>query len=305
MINHINDNNFFETLLKRTDILLENLQIDQKAVPVINSLPNITYHREKNHELKMSLLLPKIKQTKPAVLFLPGGGFRIADQNAFLQLRLALAQAGLVVASIEYRVIPAAFPASLYDGKYALSYLVKHATALGIDSSKIAVMGASAGGYLAQFLGVTSETSHFLPVGIPITYTKVWKVVSLFGFCELSSLTEDLKNQNKQNSAEPTLGLALHGLKFLNDPAVFKTDRVELKNASPINYVSSKNPPFLLLHGTADHQISLQQLTKMAAALKQQQVPVTAIKVAKAGHGSWQWYQPKISQEIINWLKQS
>lgn len=283
--------------------MLENLQIAQKTVPVINSLPNVTYHREKNHELKMSLLLPKIKQTKPAVLFLPGGGFRIADQNAFLQLRLTLAQAGFVVASIEYRVIPAAFPAPLYDGKYALSYLVKHAAALGIDSSKIAVIGTSAGGYLAQFLGVTSETSNFLPVGIPITYTKVWKVISLFGFCELSTLAEDLKNQ--KNSAEPILGLELHGLKFLNAPAVFKPDRAELKKASPINYVSSKNPPFLLLHGTADQQVSPLQLTKMAAALKHQHVPVTAIKVGQAGHGSWHWYQPEIAQKIISWLQRS
>lgn len=283
--------------------MINNLTIDEPTVPVVKSLPNITYHRSGTHELKMSLLIPQLVKPVPAILFLPGGGFRLANPNNFIQLRLALAQAGYLVASIEYQVLPAAFPAQLLSSKYALNYLVNHAAEFGLKRDQIAAVGVSAGGYLAQFLGVTSATSNFLPVEIPVANAKIWKVVSLFGFSDLTSLAEGLTNQTEKNSVEPILGLYLNGLNFLNDQTkVFTADPDALAEASPINYISEKNPPFLLMHGSKDQLISPNQLNKMTKALSAKHVAVTAIKVKGAEHGSWQWSQPIIAHQIIKWL---
>ncbi len=57
----------------------------------------------------MTLLVPRTSDPKPAILYVPGGGFTSAAHRKFIEMRLALAQAGFVVAAAEYRVVPMSF----------------------------------------------------------------------------------------------------------------------------------------------------------------------------------------------------
>lgn len=93
----------------------------------------------------MSLLIPRTDQPKPAILFFPGGGFTTSERGKLLELRLALAQAGFVVASAEYRVVPDVFPAPVIDGKTAVRFLRANAKEFGIDVTRVGVLGNSAG----------------------------------------------------------------------------------------------------------------------------------------------------------------
>jgi len=69
----------------------------------------------------------------------------VADQN-------------YVVASIEYRTVPegATYKQTVSDVKSAVRYLRAHAGQYDIDSSKVAVWGQPAGGYVASMAGVTN-----------------------------------------------------------------------------------------------------------------------------------------------------
>jgi len=80
-----------------------------------------------------------------------------------LNLRTFVAEAGFVVASIQYRTITdgATYADSLIDVKSAIRYLRAHADAYGIDPDHIAVWAESAGGYLAAMAGVTSNLKSF------------------------------------------------------------------------------------------------------------------------------------------------
>ena len=61
-----------------------------------------------------------------------------------------LADAGYVVASINYRVAPTAtFPQPLEDVKSAIRYLKANADKFGIDARRVGIVGGSAGGYLS------------------------------------------------------------------------------------------------------------------------------------------------------------
>lgn len=52
-----------------------------------------------------------------------------------------------LVVAVDYRLAPVQpYPAALEDGYAALCWMADHATSLGIDRSRIAVAGASAGG---------------------------------------------------------------------------------------------------------------------------------------------------------------
>lgn len=52
-------------------------------------------------QLHMSLLVPRTDAPKPAIIYFPGGGFTTADHDKFIQMRIALAEAGFVVAAAE------------------------------------------------------------------------------------------------------------------------------------------------------------------------------------------------------------
>lgn len=75
-----------------------------------------------NRALKMTLLIPRTKELKPAVVFYPGGGFTSAAHERYFEMRMALAKAGFVVAAAEYRVVPDKYPALVVDAKAAVRF---------------------------------------------------------------------------------------------------------------------------------------------------------------------------------------
>jgi acetyl esterase/lipase len=92
----------------------------------------------------------------PVVYFTHGGGYIMGDahmQGAVLKKLADLNQA--VVVSVEYRLAPVApFPADVKDAYQGLEYVSDHAAELGLDGSRIVVMGESAGGGLAARLAL-------------------------------------------------------------------------------------------------------------------------------------------------------
>jgi acetyl esterase/lipase len=90
----------------------------------VDLFSNIIYSQVKDgiviRQLKMSLLVPRNNDLKPAIVYFPGGGFMTANHDKYIAMRMALANAGYVVAAAEYRVIPDKFPAPVVDGKTAV-----------------------------------------------------------------------------------------------------------------------------------------------------------------------------------------
>ncbi|MBQ8051419.1 MAG: alpha/beta hydrolase [Bacteroidaceae bacterium] len=92
----------------------------------------------------------------PLIYFTHGGGYIMGDahmQGAVLKDLAERNQA--VVVSVEYRIATIApFPADVKDAYCGLEYVSDHAQELGIDRSRIVVMGESAGGGLAARLAL-------------------------------------------------------------------------------------------------------------------------------------------------------
>ena len=59
------------------------------------------------------------------------------------------------------------------------------------------------------------------------------------------------------------------------------------KNASPINYVSKDDPPFLIAHGDQDVIVPYNQSEILYKALRDAGVKVEFITVKGGGHGGW------------------
>lgn len=122
------------------------LEIAGSAVAEIAdlSIPTATHH------ISARLYRPTSDRNLPVILFFHGGGFvvcSVATHDAMCR-DLAL-QSGAVVVSVDYRRAPETpFPGPLEDCHAALAWVAANAATLGVDASRIAVCGDSAGGNL-------------------------------------------------------------------------------------------------------------------------------------------------------------
>jgi acetyl esterase len=95
----------------------------------------------------------------PAYVYFHGGGWVIGDVNTHDVLcRQLTAASGASVISVDYRLAPEhKFPAAADDAWAATKWVVAHADELGLDASRLAVGGDSAGGNLAAVVALMAR----------------------------------------------------------------------------------------------------------------------------------------------------
>ncbi|PWW34315.1 MULTISPECIES: alpha/beta hydrolase [Paenibacillus] len=102
--------------------------------------------------------MPNIKQ-RPAVLVLPGGGYRACSDREAEPVAMAFLAEGYQVFILRYSLNQhAVFPRPLNDGEEALTLIRANSADWSIDPQKVAVCGFSAGGHLAAALGTMGST---------------------------------------------------------------------------------------------------------------------------------------------------
>jgi acetyl esterase/lipase len=103
---------------------------------------------------------------RPAVLLIHGGGFIAGGASEYILKSQRIAQEhDCVIVVVDYRLAPETrFPGSREDNYAALKWLHDSASSLGADSSRIAVMGASAGGGHAAVLAIAARDRGEVPV---------------------------------------------------------------------------------------------------------------------------------------------
>ncbi|MEP6824910.1 MAG: alpha/beta hydrolase [Ramlibacter sp.] len=103
----------------------------------------------------------------PVLVYYHGGGWVIGDLDTHDTLCRELANsAGCSVVAVDYRLAPEhAFPAAVDDAIVALSWVRAQAGALGLDASRMAVGGDSAGANLAAVAAIAARDA-----GLPLKF---------------------------------------------------------------------------------------------------------------------------------------
>ncbi|WP_165313661.1 alpha/beta hydrolase [Vibrio ziniensis] len=281
----------------------------EMTVPPIRLNSDFVYSETFNNmgrpiKLSMDVIQPFSPEPLPAVLFVTGGGFMDAPKTKFIGQRVDMARAGYVVASIDYRVVPMVkFNGMVEDIKSAVRYMRANAQKFGIDPTRIAVMGESAGGYLAAITATTNGMKEFDKGANLDQSSDVQAAIDLYGLSDLTRVAMDYDKERQKKHESPAVpeAMLVNGVPFMEGGSI-QSDLEKAAYANPITHISKKTPPFLLMHGDKDPVVSPGQTKILHEALVEKGIDSTRYVVKGADHAGFLWYQPEIMETIIAFL---
>jgi acetyl esterase/lipase len=235
-----------------------------------------------------ALLLDVHRSANPngyGIVYVSGSGWTSAmaysaaplkSNGQSLQYAKPLVAAGYTVFAVNHRALPRFhYPAAVDDVQRAVRFVRANAARFGIRPDRIGAAGGSSGGHLVSMLGtLDGKGNPDDPDPVERESAKVQCVVARAAPTNFFTMK--------------TAGLAFLGIA---NPAAAGPEAAKsleyrtYHEASPISYVSSDDPPFLLLHGDKDESVPFAQSVEMEMALKAAGVPVKLIRIEGAGHG--------------------
>ncbi|HEV7332775.1 MAG TPA: alpha/beta hydrolase fold domain-containing protein [Flavisolibacter sp.] len=215
------------------------------ALKGVTDRRNLVYCQRGDRKLLLDAFFPAARSSKnrPAVLIIHGGGWRSGDRTHHYPLAQRLATKGYVCFTPEYRLsTEALYPAAVHDLKAALRWMHANARMYNIDTAKIAVLGFSAGGELAAFLGATNGNAAFEGEGCNNQQSSdVDAVVDMDGTLSFVHPESGEGDDSKRISA------ATYWFGYA------KKDAPELwTEASPLTHVGRHTPPTLFINSSVD-----------------------------------------------------
>jgi len=247
------------------------------AMPQLDQMLDVVYGQAGGQELILDFAKPTIcrGQKVPLVVYAHSGGWRSGDKaEGFLRGDSKMFfELGFAVASVNYRLAPQFhFPAQIQDCKLAIRYLRINADAFAIDPDRIGVWGSSAGGHLVSLMATADDDDGLEGPGLEGVSSRVSAIVDQYGPTDLTVDPSQTTNEGRSMV-----------LDFLGCPS---SDCPELaRQASPVTYATSDDPPILILHGEKDSLVPYSQAERFAERLRLAGNACALIKVKNAEHG--------------------
>lgn len=254
---------------------------------------DIEYARVGETSLKLDLHRPQ-GENPPLIVYVHGGGWRAGSKE---DVPIAdLYDRGFAIASVDYRLsTQAVFPAQVHDIKAAIRFLRANADLFHLNTTKIAIIGSSAGGHLAALVGVSNGSQELEgKVGENLDQSSdVQTIVSYYGASNLETILSQSTPKGRDFRI-PALKL------LLGDTPDKKPELAKL--ASPVTHLDKHDPPLLLIHGDADPQMPPQQSQELAKAYESLGLPVTLILLPGSLHGGAEFYDEERTGIVAKFL---
>jgi acetyl esterase/lipase len=265
--------------------------------------PNVVYARSASGSpLAADIYSPAAPaKAVPVVIMVHGGGFNAGDKAGLAPYASAMAALGFVVVNVNYTLSTAGragYPVQVQEIRDAITWTIAHARQYGGDPTRLALVGFSAGGYLAAMAGLQDS-------GVPGRPVKA--IVTLSAPLDLPAIDQMFRArialcgyratcpQQPDSRAPSSFGTLFD---FLGCPKGNCSPQL-IQDASPRSHVSTGDPSFLIFN-SADELIPASQATDMASALQADRVPAKVVIVPGTQHG--EAYLPDVSGSILQYL---
>lgn len=264
----------------------------KQSLPVgVRVIRDLSYSQPKTGDLLLDLYLPEKKTEKPLplVIWVHGGGWKNGSKDRTPAVYLA--QHGFGVASINYRLLDVAqWPSQIDDCYAAVRWLRTHAEKYQIDPERFGAWGGSAGGHLVALMGTR------LYPGEEKVSSRVQAVCDWYGPSELLTMPPNTvgKGRSEEDVAKS------NGARLLGE-TVYKVPKLA-KDASALDQVSTGDAPFLIMHGSEDPGVPLEQSQKLHAALKKAGVESHLEVIEGAGHGGKLFQTEEVKEGVLKFF---
>ena len=245
---------------------------------------DLEYSRAGEESLRLDACVPDGKGPFPAVILVHGGGWGSGDKTKHIDPLFApLSKSGLAWFSINYRHAPKnRYPAAVEDVEAAVRWVKQHAAEFNIDPKRLALLGESAGGHLVAMAVVRAKDDTRVAAAVPF-YAPV-----------------DLETDTARRGGLSQSLRSLFGRSYQVDDQAAQL----LRDASPINFIHSSLPPFLLVHGTADMSVPYNQSVQFQAKLRAAGVSCDLVTIDDGVHGMarWEASDPTYKDKVARWI---
>lgn len=226
--------------------------------------PDIVFATVANVPLKAVVYRPTVAGRYPVIVQIYGGAWQRGSPNDFAEFARFFAARDYVVFAIDYRHAPSFhFPDQLADVQTALAWVRRTGAKYGADTSRIALLGRSAGAHLALMAAYDS------------TKMPVQAVVSFYGPVDL------VESYLHPPSPDP-LNVRDVETKFIGVSLENGLDKY--KRASPINLVRAGLPPTMLINGARDNIVEQRFGVMLDAKLRETGNTSVFIEIPWADH---------------------
>ena len=264
---------------------------------------DLAYVADWHKRQKLDLYLPENAQGEnadggeplPVVVWIHGGGWRGGSKTRCPPLEAGFVGRGYAVASVGYRLSGTApFPAQIEDCRAAIRWLRAHAEEYNLDPARIGVWGASAGGHLVALLGTAGDETAFDVGAHRDRSARVQAVCDYYGPSDFAAFAATPGYEHVAVRPDSPV------FQLFDGPASEKSELAE--RASPVEYVSADDPPFLILHGAEDRVVPLDQSERLHAALRKAGVASTLKKLPDTGHGGGAFNKPEVRKTVAEFF---
>ena len=230
---------------------------------------------------KLDVYSPQnLTEPAPVVVFFYGGAWKAGDKLEYEFVGRALASMGFVTVIPDYRLYPEVkYPEFLEDGARALKWVEDNIATYNGDKNRVFLSGHSAGAYNAVMLAL--DQSFRREFGVTIAINGVAAISGPYDFYPF-----------EYNEVRNVFG-----------------DAPNPEGTQPMNLVTPDAPPMLLLSGTRDPIVRVENTEHLAQKLRDQGVWVTETYYDGFGHlepviamgAMWRWRMP-ILQDITDFF---
>jgi acetyl esterase/lipase/lysophospholipase L1-like esterase len=180
--------------------------------------------------------------TRAAIVICPGGTYdHLAIQKEGDTVAQWFAKKGVSAFVVRYRYKPYQYPIPMNDAKRAVRIVRCYAESFGIDTTKIGLMGFSAGGHVASTIGTHYDNGNGSGLD-PIEMKKCRPdfMALMYSVITLTGTYAHIASRDNLMGTSPAPSAAL------------------LDSLSNQKWVTAQTPPTFLAHGDADKSVPIQ-----------------------------------------------